>query len=262
MKKSFIYSLFLLIFLVSCKTTNDIGYVQNFAKYATQPHPDLGSVRINAMDELQITMFTGIPETTDAFNWHEGRVLDSSLRVRNSVGSMMRYVVTSEGNIDLPLIGRLNVIGKTKEEVEDIVTEKLKAFYKEGEYVVTVRINEWTFTVLGEVSKPGMLYTDHESVNIFEALAAAGDMTIHGVRDEVKVIREHKDGTKAIATLDLTDAAIVDSPYFYLQQDDVVYVQPNKAKVHNADVASSSRLWLRGASIGISLLALIFSIIR
>ena len=261
MKKSFIYSLFLLIFLVSCKTTNDIGYVQNFAKYATQPHPDLGSVRINAMDELQVTMFSGNPEATTSFNLLEGRTIDGTLRVISGF-TPVRYIVTPEGNIDLPLIGRLNVIGKTKEEVEDIVTEKLKAFYKEGEYVVTVRINEWTFTVLGEVSKPGMLYTDHESVNIFEALAAAGDMTIHGVRDEVKVIREHKDGTKAIATLDLTDAAIVDSPYFYLQQDDVVYAQPNKAKVHNADVASSSRLWLRGASISISLLALLFSILR
>lgn len=260
MKKNLFLSLIVLSFLVSCQTTNEIGYVQNFAQYATQPHPDLGSVRINAMDDLLVTMFASNPESTSAFNLIEGRPIDGTLRV-SSGRPLAHYVVTPEGNIDLPLVGRLNVMNKTKEEVEEMVTEKLKDFYKEGEYVVTVRINEWTYAVLGEVAHPGMLYTDHESINIFEALASVGDMTIHGVRDEVKIIREHRDGTKTIASLDLTDAAIVDNPYFYLQQDDVVYVQPNKAKVHNADVATTSRLWLRGASIGISLLALIFSIV-
>ena len=259
--KKYLFSLLILFILVSCKTTSDIGYIQNYAKYTTQPHHDRGSVRIGAMDELMVTVFTGVPETTTAFNIREGRTLDSSLRVSNSHGNLVRYIVTPEGNIDLPLIGRLNVIGKTKEEVEELVTDKLKEFYKEGEYVVTVRVNEWTFTVLGEVAHPDMIYTDRESVNIFEALASVGDMTIHGLRDDVKVIREYKDGTKSIGTLDLTDAAIVDSPYFYLQQDDVVYVAPNKAKARNADIASGSRLWLRGTSIGISLLALLFSII-
>ena len=115
---------------------------------------------------------------------------------------------------------------------------------------------------MGEVNSPGSYSVKNGKVNIFEALALARDLTIHGMRENVKIIRENEQGEKAVYEVDLNDANILTSPYFYLQQNDVVYVTPNKSKAKNSDIGSSTSLWFSATSILISLTSLMYNILK
>ncbi len=128
--------------------------------------------------------------------------------------------------------------------------------------VVTVRMSNYKISVLGEVNNPGMFTVSNEKINILEALAQAGDLTIYGVRDKVKLIRENASGKKEIIRINLNDAEIINSPYYYLQQNDIVYVEPNKVKARNSTIGQSTTLWLSGTSILVSLASLIVNILR
>lgn len=248
-----------LLGLMSCSASKT-AYLQNHDMFTNLPHPELYQVKIQPFDKLYITAFSQGSEVVSSFN-----ILESiPYTERNSTlggARPIEYQVEADGMLTLPLIGRVQAAGKSVSTLEkDIEDALLKEQFRERP-VVTVRIKHYTFSVVGEVKTPGMYYTDFDRMNIFEALARAGDMTIHGCRDDVKVIREYADGTKEIGVIDLNDANVLNSPFFYIQQDDVVYVEPNRAKVRNADVAMSSNLWIRGCSIGLSLLALVFSIV-
>ena len=128
--------------------------------------------------------------------------------------------------------------------------------------IVTVRMINYKISVLGEVSRPGMFTVANEKINILEALAQAGDLTIYGVRDRVQLIRENDNGQKEIHILNLNDANIINSPYYYLQQNDIIYVEPNKVKSQNASVGSMTTLWFSATSILISLTSLLYNILK
>ena len=128
--------------------------------------------------------------------------------------------------------------------------------------VVTVRMSNYKISVLGEVNKPGMFNVSNEKINILEALAQAGDLTIYGVREKVKLIRENANGKKEIVNLNLNDAEIINSPYYYLQQNDIVYVEPNKVKARNSSIGQSTTLWLTSTSIMISIASLLYNILK
>jgi polysaccharide export outer membrane protein len=117
-------------------------------------------------------------------------------------------------------------------------------------------------SVLGEVKKPGSFTVERNRMTILEALAQAGDMTVYGKRDNVKLLRELPDGTYEVHELDMRDANILNSPYYYLQQRDIVYVEPNEAMAQNAKIGQTRQLWLRGASITISLGSLLYRVLQ
>ena len=120
----------------------------------------------------------------------------------------------------------------------------------------------YKISVIGEVNHPGMFTVANEKINILEALAQAGDLSIYGVRDRVKLIREDANGQKEIHVLNLNDANIINSPYYYLQQNDIVYVEPNKVKSQNSSVGSMTTLWFSATSILISLTSLLYNILK
>ena len=128
--------------------------------------------------------------------------------------------------------------------------------------IVTVRMTNYKISVLGEVNHPGMFTVNNEKINILEALAKAGDLTIYGVRDKIKLIREDATGKKEIHELNLNDANIINSPYYYLQQNDIVYVEPNKVKARNSGVGTTTGLWFSATSILISLTSLMYNILK
>jgi polysaccharide export outer membrane protein len=128
--------------------------------------------------------------------------------------------------------------------------------------IVTVRMSSYKVSVLGEVNRPGSFTVSKEKVSILEALALAGDLTIYGVRTNVQLIREDAAGEKSIHMLNLNDANIINSPYYYLQQNDIVYVTPNKVKAQNSSVGSMTTLWFSATSILISLTSLLYNILR
>ena len=151
--------------------------------------------------------------------------------------------------------------GLTKREAEQLIIDKLKPYIKETP-IVMVRMVNYKISVLGEVTRPGTFTISNEKVNLLEALAMAGDMTVWGVRDNVKLIREGADGKQEIVTLDLNKAETILSPYYWLQQNDIVYVTPNKAKSRNSDIGNSTSLWFSATSILVSLASLLVTIFK
>ena len=171
------------------------------------------------------------------------------------------YLVDNEGNINFPVLGELKLGGLTKREAEQLIIDKLKPYMKETP-IVTVRMVNYKISVIGEVTRPGTFTISNEKVNLLEALAMAGDMTVYGLRDNVKLIREDANGKQQIVTLDLNKAETILSPYYWLQQNDIVYVTPNKAKARNSDVGNSTSLWFSATSILVSIVSLLVNILK
>ena len=142
-----------------------------------------------------------------------------------------------------------------------MIREQLQPYLKESP-IVTVRMANYKISVLGEVNRPGIFTVGNEKVNILEALAMAGDMTVYGVRDNVKLIREDAKGKREIINLNLNNAELVVSPYYYLRQNDIIYVTPNKTKAKNSDIGSSTSIWISATSILVSLASLLATILK
>ena len=267
MKKSFNLALvaFSLLLLMSCSSSKNVAYIQNCDTVDFSRSEVLYDARIMPKDILMITVNTVNPEASAPFNL----VVSASLRSgtgnqgMSSNRALQTYLVDNDGCIEFPVVGRLKVGGLTKSECEQLIHDKIRRFLNAEETpIVTVRMSNYKISVLGEVSRPGMFTVGNEKINIFEALAQAGDLTIYGVRDNVKLIREDENGQKNVYTLNLNDAEIINSPYYYLQQNDIIYVEPNKVKSRNSGIGQSTSLWLTTTSILISLSSLLYNILK
>lgn len=259
---SFVLLFFLSIILASCGSVKNIAYLQNSDDINFEKSRFLYDARIMPKDQLTISVNTTTPEASMPFNlllqneYTQGRSMSAA-------GVLMPYLVDNDGYITFPVIGRLKVGGLTKSEAEKLIFEKIRPYMAESENpVVTVRMSSYSVSVLGEVARPGSFQVSREKITILEALAQAGDLTIYGVRDKVKLIREDITGKKQIVNLNLNDANLVNSPYYYLQQNDVVYVEPNKVKAQNSKVGQTTTLWFSATSILISLTSLLYNILN
>jgi polysaccharide export outer membrane protein len=163
--------------------------------------------------------------------------------------------------VNIPNVGVLKIGGLTVSQAEELVLEKVRGAFKKAP-VVTVRFVDYKISVLGEVVAPGSYTIKTGKVNVFQALALARDLTIYGQRENVKIIREEANGEKKVYEVNLNDAFLLTSPLYYLQRNDVVYVTPNKPKSRNADMSSTTSMWISGTSIGISLINLILNIAK
>ena len=251
MKRTRLVLLAGLMALASCTSYKKVPYLQNSSSIDTTAVSELYDARIQPKDMLTITVSSEKPEAAVPFNL----TVPTSMSVSNGRSSslssqpmLQTYLVGNDGCIDFPTLGRLQVDGMTKRELEIMIKERIKSNFT-TEPIVTVRMANYKVTVLGEVGSPGVHTISNEKVNVFEALAMSGDLTIFGKRDNVKLIREHADGTKRIIPLDLNDAGIIHSPYYYLQQNDILYVEPNKAKARGSDVSSMTSLWFSATSL-------------
>ena len=246
----------------SCQSYKNIPYMQN----AEDLLPDsvirsLYDARIQPKDILTISVHTTNPDASLPFNLTVANKQQSQTTSLTSSATLLPYLVDNEGIIDFPVIGDLKVGGLTKNEAEDTIKKALRPYLTE-EPIVTVRMDNYKITVLGEVARPNTFTIANEKVNLFEALAMAGDMTVYGIRDDLKLIRENEKGQQEIVSLNLNDASITRSPYYYLQQNDILYVTPNKAKAKDADIGRSTSIWVSATSILISLASLIVNIVR
>ena len=252
-----------LLLLCSCASTKNVPYFQNADQVILEQSRLLYDAKIMPKDLLSITVTTTNPEAAVPFNLSVPTTYSTTNLTTYSHGSLQTYLVDNEGRIDFPVVGSLKVGGLTKNECEQLVHDKIMPYLNKNENpIVTVRMINYKISVLGEVNKPGMFTVSNEKINILEALAQAGDLTIYGVRDKVKLIREDASGQKEIHTLNLNDANIINSPYYYLQQNDIVYVEPNKVKARNSGIGQSTSLWLTSTSILISLASLMYSILK
>ncbi|MBE6285397.1 MAG: polysaccharide export protein [Bacteroidales bacterium] len=259
--------LFLMLLLISvmtsCTSYKNVPYLQNSKELdyeafeanlfepTIQPQDLLNIVVVNPLD-ITASMAYNLVMPSDVFE--RGAYLTSQPTLQN-------YIVSNEGTVNIPSVGVVKIAGLTIPEAEKLIFSKVKDSF-EAVPSVTVRFVNFKISVLGEVNAPGSFNIKNGKVNVFEALALARDLTIYGMRDNVKIIRENKSGEKAIYEVDLNDANIITSPYFYLQQNDVVYVTPNESKAKNSDIGSSTSLWFSGTSILISLTSLLYNILK
>ena len=251
------------LLLYGCGSYKQVPYLQEMeALEITDTLPSMYDAKIMPKDLLTITVNTTDPEASAPFNL--------TVQTNNSAAivhtitqqpSLQQYLVNNEGDIDFPVLGRIHVGGLTKNEAEDLIREKLKPYLQETP-IVTVRMVNYKISVLGEVNNPGTFTVNNEKVNVLEALAMAGDMTIWGLRDNVKLVRENANGKREIILLNLNRADIVGSPYYYMQQNDIIYVSPNKTKAKNSGIGQSTSLWISGTSILVSIASLLVNIFK
>lgn len=256
--------LMVVLWASSCTSYKTVPYMMNSREVNLDSGAVLYEARIMPKDELTITVNS--PEDAEA-------VIPFNLTVQSSMGQngrnqltsqpvLQNYLVTNEGTIQFPVLGTLKVGGMTVNEVENMITSRIEGTYLKTRPVVTVRLSNYKISVLGEVNAPGTYTVSSEKVSVYEALSLAKDLTIHGCRDNVKLVREDANGKKSIHELNLNDANLIQSPYFYLQQNDVLYVTPNKVKAKNSDIGNSTTYWVSGTSILISIASLLVNILR
>lgn len=248
----------------SCTSYKNVPYIQN-SNEMTFSNATLFDAKIMPKDILTITVnCPEEPMAVSMFNMtmQSNYTANSTTSTFSSQVALQTYLVENDGYINFPIIGKINVIGLTKRQLEDKLTEQIYPAHIKTKPIVVVTMSNYKVAVLGEVASPGVYTVQNGKINIFEALAMAKDMTIYGRRDSVKVIREDMTGMKTVASLSLNDANIIDSPYYQLQQNDIVYVIPNKAKAKNSGIGSETTLWFSSVSILISLASLMYNILK
>src|SRR5690606_21288729 len=227
------------LMLQSCGSRRTIVYANNIQQKTYEEATQYEAI-LQPDDLLSIQVLGENKEVTTPFNLPEMGQNDSQHR------NVRTYLVDNEGYIDFPGLGRMQMAGLTRTQAR----EKLVAAL--SEYIVNPTVNfrivNFKVPILGEVVRPGTYETQGERITLLEALGQAGDMTIYGKRDNVLLIRE-TEGKKTHARVDLTDASFIDSPYYYLKQNDVVYVEPNKTKIHSSTIGPDITIIFSGISL-------------
>ena len=258
--KSYLISpVFILVLLLTgCATTKDVAYVQTAEQEITIASKELQDAKIMPKDLLTITIQANNPEAVAAFN---GIYWNPQQQYSAGAEQSRRFLVDNNGNVDLPVIGLVNLSNSTVREAEAKIKDLLSKYIKDVTSV-NVQIINYKYSVIGEVNKPGTFIADNTKVTIFEALANAGDATVYGLIDQVKLMREQADGSKKLVTINLKDTQLRSSPYYYLQQGDVIYVMPNNAKASNRNISSGTTIWVSIASLGFSLVNILVTLLK
>lgn len=265
MKKSilFIATAAIVMFFSSCGSTKDVAYFQNADSVNYEASKGLYDARIMPKDLITVSVSTTDPKAAAPFNLSSSGIQLGTSSSSSGQGSQMNYLVDNDGTIKFPIVGKLSVGGLTKRQCEDMIEKKISPYLAQGENpVVTVRMASFKVSVTGEVNSPGVFVIDQEKINIVEALARAGDLTIYGKRENVLLIREDATGKKTTFRINLTDANLINSPLYYLQQNDIIVVEPNSVKAKNASVGASTTLWFSAIGIVTSLASLVINIVR
>lgn len=254
-------ALLVLAVLPACSSHKDIAYLQEQEGALRAAADSLYDARIKPKDLLTITVNTFDREASLPFNLMYPS--NSPNGFSNNVGEniMQKYLVDNDGEIDFPVLGSIKVAGLTKKELEAYLRGRLSVYLKE-EPLVNVRMVNYKISVIGEVAHPNTYTITNEKVNVLEALALAGDMTIYGKRKNVKLMREGENGERNVYTIDLTDKNLIHSPYFYLQQNDVLYVEPNRTKMRNSRYSAMTGQVLTGTSVLVSVAGLIVTLTK
>jgi polysaccharide export outer membrane protein len=244
-----VFSLFLLLSIASCTSYKNVPYFQvqgDPKEFETQSYASKSEVRFQPEDVLAITVnVVGEPKIVSDYNLPVQPAATSLEGDANNAsdegGGRQTYLVSKEGEINFPTLGLIKVAGYTQEELQEYIKSLIRDRMR-VDPIVTVRLVNFKITVTGEVQSPGQISVNKDRIDIFEALALAGDLTITGKRSNVFVRRLLPDGTFRFVKLDISKADVTTSPYFYLRQNDLVYVQPNKIKTLQSDLSMWSAI--------------------
>ena len=243
--------------LASCGSVKKTIYFQDVEDGVVQQIPQAYEVKIHKDDLLSIVVNSTNPELAVPFN---SPVVSHQLD-GNPYGNttVLGYLVDSKGEIDFPMLGSIYVEGMSRMELTNYIKEEIVSKGYINDPIVNVKFLNFKVSVMGEVSRPGSFTINGDRITLLEALSMAGDLTIYGKRDRVAVIRE-EGGVRNVKYHDLRSARVFESPYYYLQQNDIVYVEPNKRKAQQSEINQNNSVgtWVSIASLLTSMAVLIW----
>ena len=255
--------------LVACSTPARITYFQDLRPGESEQQVVAATeIKVRPGDKLSIIVNSRDPQLTQLFNLpyvtqQIGRGSTSTSSSSNATSQgVSGYTVDEEGRIDFPVLGKIEIAGKNREEIAAFIKEELLAKNLVKDPVVTVEYMNLCISVLGEVASPGRYSIDRDKVTLLDAISIAGDLTIYGKREKVLVLRE-ENGVQRVYGVNLCSAEhLYTSPVYYLRQNDVVYVEPNNVRARQATVngnnVRSTSFWISLASLLTTIAVLVF----
>ena len=245
---------------VSCKAPADYNYFQDLTPGELVALTSSNPITIKPQDELNIVVETKNPELRMAYN--KTLISEYNPNNMNAIDYMINYVVDENGSINFPFLGKVKLGGMTRREAELFLEKELRGQNLVNDASVTVDMTNRTFNVMGEVQRPGTYAIPKDNYSILEAFSAVGDLTSFGVRNDIRVIRQEDGGAK-VYNVDLTQGKqLLQSPVFYIQQGDVIYVKANKTKQMQSTTNGSQTMtysfWISLASVIVTLGVVLF----
>lgn len=259
MKHTFLICM--VVLLAACSAPKEVLYLQDISLIKEEAIDKSYEVIIHKDDLLAIIVNSKDPELALPFNMP---LVSYQIGGQNvSQQQLVGYLVNQDGNIDFPILGEIHVEGLTRMQVTELIKKRLIEEELIKDPIVTVQFLNFKVSVIGEVGRPGTFDISGDRITLLEALSMAGDLTIYGRRDRVAVIRE-KDGKRSILYHDLRSSDIFQSPCYYLQQNDIVYVEPNNAKTGQSRINSNNSVgvWLSGVSVLASITSLLVTMFK
>lgn len=246
---------FLILFLFSCASRKDIVYYQDIDSIRLAEKSNSYEIKIQPDDLLSIIVSAEDPEIAAPFNLKSVSLVSPNRQdVIRGQETMQLYLVDASGAIEFPILGKLKVSGLTRSEVLMLFQNKISEYIKKP--IINLRIMNFKISVQGEVTSPGTYTVASERITLIEALSMAKDLTIYGKRNTILIIREI-DGVKSYNRVDITKSDFINSPFYFLAQNDVVYVEPNKNKVNGAAIGPNTGVIISISSLLITLITLI-----
>ncbi|SIQ77308.1 polysaccharide biosynthesis/export family protein [Maribacter ulvicola] len=239
-------------FVISCASPKDVVYFQDASNYETIVSDNSHTNTFKVDDVIGINVSTLDPAASIPFNLFSSAGGEGGY----SQPRELDYIVDKNGEIDFPVLGAIKIVGLTPEETKELLKEKLQPYLKNP--IINLRLRNFTVTVLGEVNQPGTYQVNGEQITVLEAIGLANDLGIKGRRDNVLVIRDFN-GTKVYTRIDLTSKEALNSPEYYLTQNDVVYVEPNKSAVTQSTLDGRAGLTVSIASLIITTAVIILT---
>lgn len=232
--KLWLIPLLLAFLTVACSVPKDVVYFQGIDSLSPEQIAEMNQTyvsRISEDDQLTITVTAWDPTVVTPFNPPTYAYATQGEAGIYAAQQLHTYLVGADGAITFPVIGRVTAAGLSKQELEESLRKQIAKYVPDA--LVTVQIVNYKITVMGEVTRPGALAIRNDRTSILDAIGQVGDLTINADRENILIVREI-DGKKEFSRLDITDPAIFASPYYYLRQNDIVYVEPNDAKKRNS----------------------------
>ncbi len=247
---AYLFVFFSALIFTSCGSKKDVVYLQDISDYETIVSTNKNVVKFKIDDVVAIHVSTFNPEASLPFNLYRGS---------DEIGGrpeQIDYIIDKNGEIEFPVVGAVKIAGLSPDEAKTHLKEKLKTYLIDP--IVNIRLKNFTITVLGEVNNPGVYPVNGEQITLFEAIGLAGDLTIKGKRDNIMVTRDFN-GTKVHTRVDLTKKSVMNSPVFYLTQNDVVIVEPNQSAITSSQLDNRASIWVSIASVLITSTVLIIT---
>ncbi|SEM81561.1 polysaccharide export outer membrane protein [bacterium A37T11] len=230
----------ILVIVTSCSTPKNIPYFKNLSdsiKYSQIPQAKFTEPIIQPDDILNITIQTVDPSSSASVN--QKSITESAMgaSTATNIGTQQvsGFLVDKNGEVEFPMIGNVKLAGLTTFQAREVIRKRAEIFLNNPS--VQVRFVNFKITIIGEVTKPASYTLPNEKVTILDAIGMAGDLTIYGKRENILLIRDNGTGIKEMVRFNLNSTDIFKSPYYYLKQNDVIYVEPNKSKVATTDAA-------------------------